>query len=96
MSAYGQLTNFGDVTLAQPETYTVKNGAGTDISCARYFFMTISIDASKTYGYPEDIDRGPTLDNLTLFFKSNPGQRLLHGKTFIEGTQQPLDTQPGP
>lgn len=96
MTGYGSLTNFGNVTLGNPETYTVKNGAGTDISCGRYFFMNISIDASFTYGYPDDISRGPTLDNLTLFFKSNPGQRLLHGKTFIEGTQQPLDTQPGP
>ncbi len=96
MTAYGALTNFGDVTLGTPGTYTVKNGAGTNIACSRYFLMNISIDASKTYGYPEDINRGPTLDNLTLFFKSNPGQRLLHGKTFIEGTQQPLDTQPGP
>jgi hypothetical protein len=95
MTAFGQLTNFGDVTLGNPELYTTKNGAGTNIGCSRYFFMNVSIDASQTYGYPDDITRGPTLDNLTLFFKSNPGQRLIHGKTFIEGTQQPLDTQPG-
>ena len=95
MSAYGQLTNFGNVTLAQPGAYVVKNGAGTDIKCSRYLLMNISIDASQTYGYPDDIGRGPTLDNFTLFFRSNPGQRLLHGKTFIEGTQQPLDTACG-
>jgi hypothetical protein len=94
MTGYGALTNFGDVTLGQPEIYTMKNGAGTDIGCGRYFFMTVSIDASQTYGYPDDITRGPTLDNLTLFYNSNPGKRLLHGKTFTEGIQQPLDTQP--
>lgn len=94
MTGFGALTNFGDVTLGTPGTYTMKNGAGTDIGCGRYFFMTISIDASQTYGYPDDISRGPTLDNLTLFYNSNPGKRLIHGKTFTEGIQQPLDTQP--
>jgi hypothetical protein len=94
MTGYGALTSFGDVTLGTPGTYTMKNGAGTDIGCGRYFFMNISIDASQTYGYPDDITRGPTLDNLTLFYNSNPGKRLIHGKTFTEGIQQPLDTQP--
>jgi hypothetical protein len=92
MTGYGALTQFGDVTLGTPGAYTAKNGAGTGIGCSRFFFMTISIDASQTYGYPDDITRGPTLDNLIFFFNSNPGQRLLHGKTFLEGTQQPLDT----
>jgi hypothetical protein len=94
MTGFGALTSFGDVTLGTPGTYTMKNSAGTDIGCGRYFFMTISIDASQTYGYPDDISRGPTLDNLTLFYNSNPGKRLIHGKTFTEGIQQPLDTQP--
>lgn len=93
MSGFGQLTNFGDVTLGTPGALVAKNGAGTNIGCARFYFLTISIDASKTYGYPEDITRGPTLDNLIFYFNSNPGQRLLHGKTFLEGIQQPLDTQ---
>ncbi len=95
MSAFGQHTNFGNVTLGQPGAYTVKNSGGTNISCSRYFFLNVSIDASQTYGYPDDVTRGPTLTDLTLFFKANPGQRLLHGKTFIEGNQQPLDTQCG-
>lgn len=92
MTGFGQLTNFGDVTLGVPGAYTAKNSSGTNIGCSRFFFMTISIDASKTYGYPDDITRGPTLDNLIFYFNSNPGQRLLHGKTFLEGIQQPLDT----
>ena len=44
---------------------------------------------------PDDIARGTTLDNYSLFFQSNPGSRLLHGKTFIDGGQQPLDTPCG-
>ena len=92
MSGFSSLTQFGDVTLGKPERYYAKNGAGTDIGCGRYYFINISIDASQTYGYPDDILRGPTLDNFILFFQSNPGQRLLHGKTFLEGSQQPLDT----
>lgn len=92
MTAFSSLTSFGDVTLGKPERYYSKNGAGTDIGCARYYFINISIDASQTYGYPDDIARGPTLDNFLIFFQSNPGQRLLHGKTFLEGSQQPLDT----
>ncbi len=95
MSNYGQTTNFGDVTLGQPGAYTVKNSGGTNISCGRYFFLNIYIDASQTFGYPEDVNRGPTLWDFTLFFRSNPGKRLIHGKTFIEGVQQPLDTQCG-
>ena len=93
MSAFGALTNFGDVTLGTPGTYTAKDSGGSAMGCGRYFFMTVSIDASQTFGYPEDIARGPTLDNLALFFNSSPGQRLIHGKTFLEGSQQPLDTQ---
>lgn len=95
MTGYGQATNYGNVTLGKPGAYTVKNSGGTNITCGRYFFMTVSIDASPTYGYPDDIERGPTLTDLTLFFKANPGKRLIHGKTFIEGLQQPLDTQCG-
>lgn len=93
MSNYGQRTNYGDVTLGQPGAYTVKNSGGTNVSCGRYFYLSISIDASQTYGYPEDVQRGPTLSDISLFFQSSPGKRLIHGKTFIEGTQQPLDTQ---
>ncbi len=95
MSNYGQTTNFGDVTLGQPGAYTVKNSGGTNISCGRYFYLSIYIDASQTFGYPEDVQRGPTLTDFSLFYQSNPGKRLIHGKTFTEGTQQPLDTQCG-
>jgi hypothetical protein len=95
MSNYGQTTDFGNVTLGQPGAYTVKNSGGTNISCGRYFYLSIYIDASQTFGYPEDVQRGPTITDFSLFYQSNPGRRLIHGKTFTEGLQQPLDTQCG-
>lgn len=92
MTTWGQDTNFGDVTLGQPETYTPKESGGGNINCARYFYFYVSIDASKTFGYPEDVNRGPTISDLSLFFTSDPSKRMRHGKTFTGGEQQPLDT----
>lgn len=92
MSTWGQETNFGDVTLGKVETYTARDGSGNNIDCARYYYFSVSIDASKTFGYPEDVSRGPTITDLSLFFTSDPSKRLRHGKTFTGGEQQPLDT----
>lgn len=92
MATWGQDTDFGEVTLGQPEQYIPKDGSGNNTQCARYFYFYISIDASKTFGYPEDVNRGPTIHDLSLFFRSDPSKRLRHGKTFTGGEQQPLDT----
>jgi hypothetical protein len=92
MSTWGQETNFGDTTLGQVEAYTPKDGSGTDIDCARYYYFSVSIDASQTFGYPEDVNRGPTIADLSLFFTADPSKRLRHGKTFTGGEKQPLDT----
>jgi hypothetical protein len=92
MTTWGQDTNFGDATLGRVETYTPKDGSGNNTSCARYFYFYISIDASKTFGYPEDVNRGPTISDLSLFYTADPSKRLRHGKTFTSGEQQPLDT----
>jgi hypothetical protein len=92
MTSWGQDTNFGDVTLGQPEIYTPKNSSGGNINCARYYYFYVSIDASKTFGYPEDVSRGPTISDLSLFFTSDPSKRMRHGKTFTGGELQPLDT----
>jgi Kelch motif len=92
MTTWGQETDEGDVMLGEPGTYTPKNSSGSNINCARYFFFFLSIDASKTFGYPEDTARGPTVSDLSLFFTSDPSKRLRHGKTFTGGEQQPLDT----
>jgi hypothetical protein len=91
-AAWGQETNFGTVTLGQPEDYIPLDGAGLDTDFARYVYFSISIDSSQTFGYPDDVTRGPTINDLTLFFTSDPSKRLRHGKTFTGGEQQPLDT----
>ena len=95
-NAWGQVTDFGTVTLGNVETFTPLDGSGTDTDFARYYYFNLSIDSSKAYGYPDDVTRGPTIDDLTLFFTSDPNKRLRHGKTFTGGEQQPLDTPPGP
>lgn len=92
MTTWGQETNFGDVTLGNVEAYTPLNSGGSNINCARYYYFFVSIDASQTFGYPEDVARGPTMTDLSLFFTSDPSKRLRHGKTFTGGEQQPLDT----
>ena len=92
MTGWGQETNFGNTTLGKVETYTPKDSTGGNINCARYYYFSISIDASQTFGYPEDVNRGPTIYDISLFFTSDPSKRLRHGKTFTGGEQQPLDT----
>lgn len=92
MTTWGQDTNFGGVTLGKIAPYVPKNSSGGDINCARYYYFFVEIDASQTFGYPEDVSRGPTITDLTLFFTSDPSKRLRHGKTFTGGEQQPLDT----
>ncbi|HEU4716133.1 MAG TPA: hypothetical protein VFS14_04895, partial [Candidatus Saccharimonadales bacterium] len=92
MTTWGQDTDFGEVTLSQPEVYTPLDGSGNDIDCARYFYMFVTVDSSQAYGYPDDVTRGPTITDLSLFFTSDPSKRLRHGKTFTGGEQQPFDT----
>jgi hypothetical protein len=92
MTTWGQETNYGDVALSDVAQYVPRDGSGNNINCARYFYFFISIDASKTFGYPEDVTRGPTMTDLSLFFSSDPSKRLRHGKTFTGGERQPFDT----
>ncbi len=92
MSTWGQETNFGNVTLGTPGAYIVKNGAGANISCGRYFFFNITVDSSQAFGYPDDVSRGPTITDLSLQFTADPAKRLMHGRTFIGGLQMPDDT----
>lgn len=91
-AAWGQETNFGDVTLGTTGAFTPKDSGGTNTNFARYYYFSVSIDSSQTFGYPEDVNRGPTITDLSLFFTADPSKRLIHGKTFIGGEQQPLDT----
>lgn len=92
MTTWGQETNFGDTRLGIVNTYTPLNSSGGNINCARYYYFLISIDASQTFGYPEDVNRGPTIADISLFFTADPSKRLRHGKTFTGGEQQPEDT----
>ncbi len=92
MTTWGQETNAGNVTLGTPGTYTPKDGSGTNTNCARFFFLSVSIDSSQAFGYPEDVTRGPTITDLTLEFTADPSKRLMHGRTFTGGVQQPDDT----
>lgn len=92
MTNWGQETVFGNVTLGLPGVYIPKNAAGTNTNCARYFFFNVSVDSSQAYGYPDDVTRGPTIDSLILQFTGDPSKRLMHGRTFTNGLQQPIDT----
>ena len=91
-AVWGQETNFGNVTLGQPEDFNPLDGSGTDTNFARYYYFYVSIDASQTFGYPEDVTRGPTITDISLFFTADPSKRLRHGKTFTGGELQPFDT----
>lgn len=91
-NAWGQSTNAGVVTLGTPGPYTAVNGAGTNTQSARYYYISYTIDASQSFGYPEDSSRGPTIEDITLQLSASPNKRLRNGKTFTSGQQQPLDT----
>ena len=92
MSTWGSETNFGDVTLGVPGVYTPRNGSGVSTNCARFYYFNVTIDSSQAFGYPDDVSRGPTITDLTLQFTADPSKRLMHGRTFIGGLQQPIDT----
>jgi hypothetical protein len=92
MTTWGQNTNYGAVSLGVPGVYTVKYSDGNALSCGRFYYLYVNIDASQTFGYPEDVTRGPTISDISLFFTADPSKRLRHGKTFVDGQKQPLDT----
>lgn len=92
MTNWGQTTNHGNVALGTPGLYTPLDSSGTNTNCARYFNLNISISAQETFGYPDDVTRGPTITDLTVNFTADPAKRLMHGRTFINGLQMPLGT----
>ncbi len=92
MSTWGQETNFGDVTLGAPRGYYPKDGSGVNTNCARFYYFNVTVDSSQAFGYPDDVSRGPTITDLTLQFTADPSKRLMHGRTFTGGLQQPDDT----
>lgn len=92
MTTWGSDTNFGDVILGLPGVYIPKDGSGTNTNCARFYYFNVTVDSSQAYGYPDDVTRGPTIADLTLQFTADPAKRLMHGRTFTGGLQQPIDT----
>jgi hypothetical protein len=91
-NSWGQDTNYGTVSLGTPDVYYPLDGSGTNTNFARYYYFSVGIDSSQAYGYPDDVTRGPTIDDLSLFFTADPSKRLRHGKTFTGGEKQPLNT----
>lgn len=94
MTTWGQATTKNTIQLGYPGTYTPKDGSGVNTNCTRYFFLSLTVDATQSFGYAEDYSRGPNIADLTLYFTSDPSKRLMHGRTFTGGQQQPLDTAP--
>jgi hypothetical protein len=92
MTTWGQATNFGNITLGSPGAYIPLDGSGVNTNCARFFDFNVTVDSSQAFGYPDDVTRGPTITDLTLEFTADPSKRLMHGRTFTGGIQQPDDT----
>jgi hypothetical protein len=92
MTTWGSETNFGNVQLGLPGVYTPTDSSGVTTNCARFYYFNVTIDSSQAYGYPDDVSRGPTITDLTLQFTADPSKRLMHGRTFTSGLQQPDDT----
>jgi hypothetical protein len=93
MTGWGKETNFGAIDLAKPGAYIPKAaGSDTNIYCSRFYYLSFSIDSSQAFGYPEDNTRGPYISDISLYYSSSGTGRMLHGKTFTGGLQQPLDT----
>lgn len=92
MTTWGQDTNFGEVALGIPGAYIPKDASGNTSNCARFYYFTVNVDSSRAFGFPEDVARGPTITDLTLQFTADPSKRLMHGRTFTGGLQQPVDT----
>jgi len=91
-NSWGVSTVTNPLTLGSPGTYTPLNGSGTNTNTARYYYFYLTVDASNAFGFPEDATRGPTVDDITLEFTADPSKRLMHGRTFTGGLQQPEDT----
>lgn len=92
MTTWGTETVFGNVTLGLPGAYIPRDGSNVNTNCARFYYFNVTVDSSRAFGYPDDVTRGPTITDLTLQFTADPSKRLMHGRTFTGGLQQPLDT----
>ena len=92
MTNWGQETTVAPLVLGSLGSYTPKNTSGTDTNCARYYFLSVGVDAQETFGFPDDVERVPTITDISLRYTADPAKRLMHGRTFINGMQNPIDT----
>ncbi len=92
MTTWGSETNHGNVTLALPGLYTPRDSSNNNTNCARFYYFNITVDSLQSFGYPDDVTRGPTITDLTLNMTADPAKRLMHGRTFTGGLQMPIDT----
>lgn len=97
MSDWGQETTQNEVVLGKINpayTYTALDGSGNNMNCARYFFFNLTADNTLALSFPENVSAttGPSITDLTLRYTADPSKRLMHGRTFIGGLQQPVDT----
>ncbi len=97
MSDWGQETSQNSLELGKINpayTYTALDASGSNMNCARYFFFSLTADNTLALSFPENVSAttGPSITDLTLRLSSDPGKRLMHGRTFIGGIQMPNDT----
>lgn len=97
MTDWGQTTTVAALTLpdSNPRVdnpFTAKDSSGTNSNCARYFYMSLSVDAQQTFGFPDDVSRGPTITDISLQYTATAQQRLLHGRSFVGELQTPDDS----
>jgi hypothetical protein len=52
MTNWGQVTNFGNVTLGTPGVYIPKDGSGNNTTCARFYDFSVSVDDSQSCALP--------------------------------------------
>ena len=92
MSDWGQETTINPLALGTLDTYNPLDGSGANMSCGRYYSLNVTIDAQNAFGFPDDVSRGPTMTDISLRYTAAPQKRLMHGRTFINGNQNPLDS----
>lgn len=80
-----------DVGYAGSNQQTIN--LGTNRTLSRYFWLSYEIDDSASVVYP-DVGNESYITDFDLYYIANPGERLRGGRTFTNGIDRGLDTQP--
>lgn len=79
-----------------PAPFVKETGKTNTKACAWYGLkgniLTIHATGLKNASYPLTIDPSVYIESAANLMRGNNSKRLLHGKTFTGGLQQPLDT----